>query len=195
MTTPSPSESSDCRWADRQTFDRICLDDVEAVIELLVGQCGRGLKYLERQFEYPDLLGDLYLHLKEDGWRRLRTWLRQSSLRHWTHQVAVRLCLAKVRADKRRFRGFAEWNLNYLPNQPVPLAGPPEVYGQGELLLAIQNLASEKERLLILSHCIEGRPIEEVATELGINVNYAYVIKSRAIAHLREALVRRLADV
>ncbi len=195
MNPPNPDDRSQKRGTDFHLAERLCSDEEAAVVELLVNQCGRSLEYLAGQFDYPDLLGDLYLHLKEEDWRRLRTWEGESSLRHWARQVAVRLCLKKAKFDKVRFRGIGEWDLNDLPERPESDRTPADGCSRGELLLAVQNLSSVQERLLILSHCIEGKPIHDVAQELGIPVGHAYVVKSRAIAHLRKALARRLADV
>ena len=46
--------------------------------------------------EARDLLQDLYLHLCEDGWRRLRLWSGQGSLAGYLRTTAKRLLLARL---------------------------------------------------------------------------------------------------
>src|SRR3954454_428671 len=84
---------------DRQLVERIRVGDHSAVEALLLDHCSRSILHLSRNFriEYEDLLGDLYFHLSDDGWRRLGQWEGRCSLRRWVEQIAVRLCLDKVK--------------------------------------------------------------------------------------------------
>lgn len=53
---------------------------------------------------------------------------------------------------------------------------------------AIEALKNDNERILIEKHLLQGADIKDVADELDISVDYAYTVKSRALAHLRDSL-------
>ena len=59
--------------SDRTLVERVCADDDQALEELLGRRCRFVIRYLSQQYGYEDLQNELYVHLREDNWRRLRT--------------------------------------------------------------------------------------------------------------------------
>ena len=115
---------------DRELVDRILAGDHAAMVTLLLDQCGRTILYLSREYkiEYEDLLGDLYVHLREDGWKRLAQWKGRRLSRRWIEQVAIRLSLDKIR------RKYSRCVL--LDNQLVSLVEDPSSDGDAARLEA-----------------------------------------------------------
>ena len=50
----------------------------------------------------------------------------------------------------------------------------------------IRNEFRESTWIAFWETCVEGRPIREVAEELGVSVGSIYVARSRIVARLRE---------
>ena len=183
-------------WADREIVEAICggspvADD--ALVFLLFELCGRQIRYLAHRFEYDedDLRQDLCLHLlgKDSTWRVLRTWQGQSSLRTWIVAVATRICLNQKRK-------IVQGGMQFQPlsdsdgvsrdgsSSPQELEHDRKVRAS-QLFRAVDQLDSEAQKLMVLLHFIEERPIDEVAQMMQTTNGNASVIKHRALAKLR----------
>jgi RNA polymerase sigma factor (sigma-70 family) len=174
--------------SDRDLVERICTDDPEAAEELLLRRCGRAIAWLSRQYSYEDLLGHLYLHLREGNWRRLRTWRGDSPIVRWVEQVAVRICRRKVK-DSRRFVSLEDGGYGLLEE---PGWRPDEQWlrtvERVRLLEAIEQLDAQRDRLVLLAAYFEGKDPDDIAAELGITRGNVDVIKHRALKRLRRML-------
>lgn len=171
---------------DRQFVQRICGDDAAAIEELLFKLCGPSLRRLSAMYNYPDLLGELYLHLKEDEWRRLRTWQGRAPLRGWMKQVAVHLCIKKLK-EEQRFTPLENEGEERDARLSVKIDSDVNLRHM-ELMRAIFALADGRERLLMTEHILLDRDIEQVSRGMKISRANADVIKHRATKHLRELL-------
>jgi RNA polymerase sigma-70 factor (ECF subfamily) len=184
---PEPQRGELALPDDRNLVERVCAGDRDAA-ELLFGvRLRRRIRYLAMHCSYEDLFGELYLYLMEDDWRRLRTWRAESSLDSWLQTVAINLCIQRLKKERRLVLFDPEimaekWGVELDPDKALL---------RSDLLRAIESLSSAQERLLIMLHSIQDKPIEEVAKILHINVNNAYQIKRRAIQHLREKLTEK----
>lgn len=182
---PVPTQL-DALARDRALVERLCNDDPAAIDELLGVRCGAVIRYFARRYAYEDLPNALYLHLKENDWRNLRTWQGRASLPGWIKQVALNLCRAQL-------KGIA-------PSEPLEKVekfisadrggsdGNEATIRRLDLLKAIRALPA-RERFLIIRHVIHDRPISEVAEHLGVTREYADLIKHRAVKHLREYML------
>lgn len=182
---------------DRRLVERIRAGDHSAVEALLLDRCSRSILHLSRTLgiEYEDLLGDLYLHLSDDGWRRLSQWEGRCSLPRWVELVAVRFCLDRIKKKFPRCVLFDHGSLSLVAETPTNGDAVRLEARRGEVLRAVNELSSAQERQLILMHCIMEVEIAESAKALNVTTQNAYQIKSRALKHLREILEGRLADV
>ncbi|HUI56107.1 MAG TPA: sigma-70 family RNA polymerase sigma factor [Bryobacteraceae bacterium] len=179
---------SDVLSDDRALVERVCSDDQNAIEDLLTLRCGPVIRYLSRQYLYEDLQNELYVHLKENDWRRLRSWQGRSSISAWVKQVAINLCL---KHSKERPALEPVEKLGELVSD-----GNDGHYGHEarlrrlDLLKAIRALADPREQFLIIQNVLRDRSIPDVAAELGVTREHADVIKHRAVGHLREWLLR-----
>ena len=160
---------------------QVVANDYEAIEELFIARCGTAIKFLSARFQYEELLGELYVHLCENDWRRLRTWQGRSSIKRWVEQVAIRICL-----HMKDFRPTEPLE-NYEDVLQAPEASPQRA-DITDVLEAIERLDVDRDRLVMRMLLIEKKELSEVALELAISPNNAYVIKCRAIKRLRDLL-------
>lgn len=167
---------------------RTCAGDRAAAETLFTTILGRVIDGVSRRWDYPDLLDELFVHLSENDWRRLRTWKGESSLEGWVRVVANRICSAAVQ-DRRRL-------------VPLPLGEERDFASEEEhviermireettvgLLEAIEQLDTPRDRLVLRMHYFDGRDLPQIAGDLGVPLSTVYVIKSRALARLRQRL-------
>jgi DNA-directed RNA polymerase specialized sigma24 family protein len=167
--------------SDEDLVRRVCANDNAAAEELFIVRCGKTFAALSRQFRYDELLNDLYLHLREDDWRRLQTWENFGPLEGWMRKAAFRLCLHHAKSEGR---------LVALPSDSFEtllasiFESPDDYVLRAELLRAIEHLKDQRQRYLMRG-ALADRAIEEMAEELMIRRSYADVLKNRAIAELR----------
>jgi len=179
---------SDVLSSDRDLVERVCRDDPDAIEDLLTSRCGSVIRYLSRQYLYEDLRNELYVHLKEDGWRRLRSWQGRSSISAWVKQVAVNLCLKNAK-ERPAFEPLEKLG-ELVSDGNDGHYGHEATLRRVDLLRAIRALADHRERFFIIQHVLRDRSIPDVAAELGVTREHADVIKHRAVGHLREWLLR-----
>ncbi len=139
-----------------------------------------------------DLTHEVFLALFRDDGARLRQFEGRNgcSFGGWLRVVAVRLTIDMLRRERRLTSLDAETpSMNELRRELASAdAGPEEmVVGVelGERLQAAVATLAAKDRLLIELHILRGRPLEDVATILGVTMNAVYVRKSRVLDRLR----------
>jgi RNA polymerase sigma factor (sigma-70 family) len=172
--------------ADIPLWEAICAGGASALEELFVVRCGRMTEYLGRKYGFRDLPGELLLHLREDDWRRLRTWKGRSSLKTWVEQVAIHLCL-KYAKETNRFKPLEHWNELEDATRRAETEERSR-FSRLDALKAMNTLRNTQERNLLVLHILQGLPIAEAAGLMGITRGNADVVKHRAIRHMREAL-------
>lgn len=175
----------------------------EAVVALLFDLCGKQLRGLARRFncDEDDLMQNLYLHLlgKDRDWRVLRTWEGQSSLRTWVLAVAARsICLTQKRKDTKertRLQPLNDWDGAAVDGSlNCDTQERNRSVLRSQLFKAANRLDSQDQRLMILLHFLDERPIEEVAEIMQTTHGNAAVIKHRALTKLRGMLEGELDD-
>jgi RNA polymerase sigma factor (sigma-70 family) len=174
--------------SDAELVRRVCAGDAEAASYLFAKRMISTVAFLSRQFYYDDLANDLYLHLRENSWQRLRTWNGTSSLLTWMRQVCVRLCLTQARSLKSRTpRDAADPLL-----QPSPAAAPDEhliaAHERAALMAGIESLKEPRDRLVLRRLYFEGRSVVDTAREFGLSKEHVHVVSSRAVARLRKVV-------
>lgn len=172
--------------SDEELVSSICSGDQLAIEELLVNRCGRAIEYLSGKFDYDELIVDLYIHLSEDNWRRLRTWRGKSSINSWIYQVAVRLCLRKAK-EKHPFVPLID-EIHANPNDP---ANPEEVIEKHLHIIALMEALeqlSPRERRFVYLLFFEEKTLDEVANALRLRKCALYVLKHRVLKKLRRLM-------
>lgn len=173
------------RHPDAPLWTAVCADDATAIQELFVNRCGTLFQFLSRKFGWDDLQGELYLHLREDNWRRLGTWKGNSSLKTWIQTVAQRLCWRRMKEDRRFVPLEEQHDFRASMNDATEQDG---LFVESDVLKAMATLKSDQERRFLVLHTLQGLPIAEVARLMGISRSNADVIKHRAIHSMRRRL-------
>jgi RNA polymerase sigma factor (sigma-70 family) len=89
---------------------------------------------------------------------------------------------------KRRicFRSLTEWNDSGIASEPLAASETEE--RRAVLFAAVEKLKNAAERLFLYRFFFEEHSVQEVADELCVSVDYARLIKKRALDHLRQIL-------
>ena len=124
-----------------------------------------------------DVLHDLIVGLPE----AMRSYDERGKLRGWLKQVVVRMCLMRLRTERRR----REIALDDAGELSAPAAAPSDV--TDAIDLAVRDL-SPAIRAVIVLRLVEGFTHLEIAQSLGISSNASEARLSRGIAALRKRL-------
>lgn len=136
-----------------------------------------------------DLVQELMLHLVKvlpkfsyDPNRSFRSWLRKVATNEWNKRCQERLPVVPGELSE--------------PVDPEP--DPMTAFWEHEYYSLLRETAldlitrktnvSEQTLTLFREHVLGGRPIAEVAEELGMERSSAYVAKNRILGHLRSLL-------
>lgn len=133
------------------------------------------------------LVHELFLYLYEDNWRHLRSYNpAMSKLNTWISVVSFRFFMnyKKSKIDSYGLISIHEkWDDNIIQykqeNQELV---------KMDIQKAIDSLKNDTEREVARQLLLDGAEIQDVAAEHDLSIDYAYTVKSRAIAHLRKIL-------
>ncbi|HEY2293577.1 MAG TPA: sigma-70 family RNA polymerase sigma factor [Thermoanaerobaculia bacterium] len=167
---------------------RVCAGDRAAAAELFTTVLGATVNAVAQRWSYPDLLDDLFVHLSENDWRRLRTWQGRSSLQGWVRVICTRICREAVQGSTRLAPlTLGEDRAVVDPAEDVVDRLIREESRLG-LLEAIEQLDTPRDRLVLRLHYLQEHDLPAIATQLGIPLSTVYVVKSRALDRLRTKL-------
>jgi len=139
------------------------------------------------EVDVQELVHEFFLYLRQDDWRRLRSFNpEKAQLNTWVSVVSFRFFLnfKKTKIDSNGLISiYEQWDdkiMNYKQ----------ECHNQirMDVVKAIENLKNATERDVARELLLDGVDIQEVATSHQLSVDYAYTVKSRAMAHLRNLL-------
>ena len=168
------------RLSDRQLV-ALLLDNNDDAIEYVFFHRCDGMfahivnsVFLSQDIKKEELIGEFYMYLKADDWRRLRQFQFRSGLNTWLTIVATR---------------FFNERKSQKPNQAVEMT--PEIITEMEnqcddydifhemsrleLYEAIDRLPNERERLVIMG-ALTGKSKELMAEELGCSFATVYAL-------------------
>ena len=175
-------------WSDRELVTAICDGDKQALATLLIDVCGPMIEFLAKKFAYDDLLGDLCVRLLQNECSALRDWRGTATLKTYVGAIATRLCLTEKRVNVKqsvRFRPLNQWDGASGERETAQESTTNQKLQRSQLLRAIDQLKSEDDRLVMLLHCLEEEPLDEVATIIKKTPATTRVIKHRALKRLR----------
>lgn len=156
-----------------------------------------GMRLRSRLDLAEDLTHEVFLALFADEGRKLRTYTGRHgcSFGGWLKVVAVRLTIDRLRREARvvaldddtpRMLELRRTLRSDAPGPEEAMAGVEAAERVGKALADL----GPKDRVLAELHLVRGRPLDEVATALGVTMNAAYVRKSRILDRLRRILGR-----
>lgn len=144
-------------------------------------------KIFPYQVDVQALVHEFFLYMYNNNWKMLRTYDSvKAQLNTWVSVVSYRFFMnyKKSKIDSNgRVSICDEWD-NKIINYKVEI----DNHIKMDIQKAIEALKNDNERILIEKHLLQGADIKDVADELDISVDYAYTVKSRALAHLRDSL-------
>lgn len=174
--------------SDAELVAAVCSGDLAAAEHLFTERAGSIILFLSRKFQYDELLGDLFINLRKDHWKKLKTWSGAGSLSGWISQVCIRLCYTRIRELKR----FVPVDADVLARIPDGRPGQHEdlvaARDRVSLLKAIETLDNPRDRLILRIVLFDSKSSDQAAAELGLKREHFYVLKGRAVSRLKERL-------
>lgn len=178
--------------SDGQLIDKLFANDEKAVLYFFYEKFYSTFEYhVYRIFQYEvdvqGLVHEFFLYLRENDWHRLHSYdPDKAQLNTWVSVVSFRFFLnyKKSKIDSNGLVTiYEQWDdkiMNYKQ----------ECHSQVrmDVAKAIECLKNATERDVASELLLEGVDIKEVAASHQLSVDYAYTVKSRALAHLRKLL-------
>lgn len=171
--------------SDRALVERIRRGDHEAVSSWLVDLCGGDIEYLSRFYNFPDLLGALYLA----AIKTLASWNGTASLRTWTRSVAVNVCLQNIRNEKRQMLLAASTYEVAGSSDGLRKAGAEDLLdlpATREAFDRAMEALTPRERTVIHMNYFLGVPLSKIGEHLEESAANTYQIHKRAKEKLRQ---------
>ena len=161
----------------------------EAIKYLLYERCQPLLRFMahtmrlrygeRRHLEYNDLVQELYLHLAEDNWRRMRLYDPKRDIEPW---------LAKLARMKWKNMYLLMTETALDDTIPIQETATMDESLKLDLTEAIAGLEPEIVRQVMRDIFFGGLTTEELCEKHNINRNQVYLIKSRALKEIRKRL-------
>lgn len=178
--------------SDSEWLRLLLANDEKAILHFFYKKYWRTFEYhLYRIFSYrvdvQEFVHEFFLYLRENDWRRMCSFNPEvSCLNTWVSVVSLRFFLyfKKTKIDSNGLMTInGQWNENIMQykqecREQVTM----------DVTKAIACLKNDTERDVARELLIEGLDIKEVAELHHLSVDYAYTVKSRAIARLRTIL-------
>ena len=142
-----------------------------------------------------DLADELFVHLSEDGWQRLRTWTGKASIKSWVRIVARNVCGQMVKDWNRSIPLSDVVDSQVADGQESILHQIIESERCVEVLNAIETLDSARDQAVLRMFYFESKSPACIAAALGCPVDRVYVIKLRAVKRLQQMLGGAVSDV
>lgn len=182
---------------DTMLADRIIGGDVDAASCLVLDRCGPGLKYLAEvkfrtlKIEFNELVSEVYIRLRRNQWQALRDFRgsndqgQSCKLTNYVLCIAARLLSRKMSKTVKETTGHV--SLDELGGDvPAPKPDVENRITMTELIELVVTLPDPVDRAVLLLYKIEGKPVEEVAEQLGTSPGNVYTRTSRAVKALRD---------
>ena len=152
--------------------------DERAFAELVRRHQSRVFRLAGRFFRHREDVEDVAQDTFLTAWRKLGTYEARAPFEHWITRVCLRLCYARLAADRRREEPLAPAELVALPHDP-------SVAIDIERLLA---RLSPADRFVLLLLDGEGWSVKEIAERIGWTATNVKVRAFRARRRLRRVL-------
>lgn len=179
-----------CGLTDHEIIEYLIQGNSQVIQYLFYEKCNSMFGYIIKEvFAYhvdkDELVNELYIYLREDDWKKIRSFEGRSKFTTWLSVISVRYFCNKKRnmiefdtretlideADKVSDNSTCDRFVNNI-----------------DLYNAINKLKNPRDRFVIMALEIEGRTVEEVAKSLGITIDNLYNVRKRAKKHLSNIL-------
>lgn len=186
------SSHLDKNISDTHLVERLLANDEKAVLYFFYEKFYSTFEYhVYRIFPYEvdvqALVHEFFLYLVADDWRRLRSFnSEKAQLNTWVSVVSFRFFMnfKKRKIDSNGLVAiYEQWDDKIMQYKQ-------ECHDQVRMDVrkAVERLKNDTERDVARKLLLDGVEIQEVAKTHQLSVDYAYTVKSRAMAHLRKML-------
>ena len=175
--------------------NRTCNGDRAAAERLFIVVLGPTLAAISRYWRCEDLPDELFVHLSENNWRRLRTWSGKADLKSWVRIVARRLSVQMVKGWTRSISLSDGEDRDLADGHDSVLDRLIESERGMELLNAIERLESARDQAVLRMYYFDSKSPSFIASKLACPIDRVYVIKTRAVKRLQHLLERAATDV
>ena len=131
-------------------------------------------RFFRRREDVEDVAQETFF----TAWRRLSTYEARAPFEHWITRVCLRLCYARLAADRRR-------------EDPLPPSDPAAPHHDPSAAIDVERLLarlSPSDRFVLLLLDGEGWSVKEIAERVGWTVTNVKVRAFRARRKLRQVL-------
>ena len=179
------------RMSDRKLVELLLANDAEAVEYVFYYRCEAMFARIcsemySSKVRKDELIGEFYLHLSADQWRRLRQFGFRSSFDTWLTVVALHFFKEK----KALFQTNNPESAPLLIEMTDVLEDDFDIFhemSKKELYEAISGLPKTRERLALIGELI-GKNAETIAKELGCTISAVYNLTKRAKKAVKKML-------
>ena len=177
---------------DTELVERVLANDERAILYFFYKKFYSVFEYhVYKIFPYEqsvqELVHEFFLHMAEHDWQRLRSFNpEKAQLNTWVSVVSFRFFLnyKKSKIDSNGLVTICEqWDDKILKYKQEA-----QEQVKMDVTKAIDELKNDTEREVARQLLLDGMEIQEVAEQHNLSVDYAYTVKSRALARLRKSL-------
>ncbi|NPA90742.1 MAG: RNA polymerase sigma factor [Chloroflexi bacterium] len=187
--------------SERDFVERLKAGDPSAYEELIENYADMVYRVTYRILQDPQDAEDAMQETFLTVYRRIPTFRGDAKFSTWLYRIATNTALDLIRTRQRKQGQDIVWDESEeegvpLPDEITPL--PEELLLRQEVMELIEEgiaALSPKLRTAFVLYELEGLPMKEIASILGISENATKVRVHRARAQLQKFLAERLQEV
>ena len=179
------------QFTDERLLSALLEDDKDAIVYFFYEKFLPTFEYhIYKLFPYQTdvegLVDEFFLYLRENGWKRLRTFNGSASLSTWISVVSYRY-FKDYKHSKIDSNGLVTIN-----SQWESFTGDwVQSHDMGikmDIESAIGRISNERDRDIARKIFFEDSEYQAIADHYGLSVDYVYTIKNRIVKQLRSDL-------
>lgn len=194
ITSERQSETDPAHQAGEEVVvGRVLRGEVDAFALLIeryqVKVSATARRYLRREEDAEDAIQTVFIK----AFQRLKDWRREAPFEHWLSRIAVRVCLDKLRKEKRRpevlFSEFSAEEEDWMGHFRIsPEAASSRSGAARELVRRAMESLSPGARLMVDLFEIQGKTAREISALTGWSVAGVKMRAFRARLQLKKVL-------
>lgn len=179
-------------WPDSKLVASVLSGNQQAIVYFFYTKFSATFQYhiyklLGCSAQVQDLVGDFFLYLYEDDWKRLRTYDSSiSSLNTWVSTVSYRF-FRDYKRSKIELNGVVTIN-EQLETMRKDWVQRCDAGLMMDIRSALGRIRNERDRGIARRLLLEDREYRDVAEEFGLTVDYVYTVKNRILKQLKKTL-------